>query len=80
MPARVVAHVANSKMSPHQFLPNAMQWTPATNNINHLDFIPDGPEFAPHSVPTFSVANLDVKDGGAQKVRAVGTGHRADPW
>jgi hypothetical protein len=47
MPALVIALVANSKMLPHQFLPNAMQWTPATNNINHLDFIPDGPEFAP---------------------------------
>jgi hypothetical protein len=35
-----MALVANSKMLPYQFLPNAMQWTPATNNINHLDFIP----------------------------------------
>jgi hypothetical protein len=40
MPALVMALVANGKMSPHQFLRHAMQWTPATNNINHLDFIP----------------------------------------
>jgi hypothetical protein len=71
MPALVMALVANSKMLPYQFLPSAMQRTPATNNINHLDFIPDGPEFASPPAPTFSVANLDVKHGGAHHARAL---------
>jgi hypothetical protein len=53
MPALVMALVANSKMLPHRFLPNAMQRTPAINNINHLDFIPDGPEFASHRALRF---------------------------
>jgi hypothetical protein len=30
-----MALVANRKMLPYQFLPDAMQRTPATNNINH---------------------------------------------
>ena len=79
MPALVMALVANGKMLQHQFLPNAMRRTRDTNNISHLDFIPDGPGFAPRAAPTFSVANLDVKDGTAQKVRVIGSGHRADP-
>jgi biotin-(acetyl-CoA carboxylase) ligase len=37
MPALVMALVANSKMLPHRFW--AMR-PPATNNINHLAFIP----------------------------------------
>jgi hypothetical protein len=82
MSALVMALVANSKMLSHQF--GQCDVVPATNNINHLAFIP---MVRIRTTPrtTFSVANLHVNhlrpsNGGAQKVRAIRSGHRADRW
>jgi hypothetical protein len=47
MSALVMALVANSKMLPYQFLPDAMQRTPRYQQYQSLRFRPDGPEFAP---------------------------------
>jgi hypothetical protein len=67
-------------------LGNALESTPATNNINHLafsqSFIPIDPQFAPQPHAKVSVANLHVNhlhfsNGETQKVRADQSGHCA---
>ena len=76
-------------MLQHQCLENTMERTRAANDINHLASIPkvypDGSGIRATPDATFSVANLHVnrlplRTERTQKVRAAGSGHRAEPW